>query len=231
MRRVKERKGNSLTVWSTVHSNICLFFCSFWSQLLILHQDWSETSRRLGRFNVYRAAFHTRTDRQLLCVPTLPRPSGGIARGASSPVANILHFYLFFFLSFFFFFYIFYDCAISPIGISGYHPWGKPDATESRYPTYGACWVFECFHNLPNSDMDYGIFNVRVDINACDCTRGFTDTVRESALKVDSRRKIPCHTGESNLRRQRAGPMPDQLSHIPTVRRSGSGALVFHKRS
>ena len=53
---------------------------------------------------------------------------------------------------------------------------GKPAAIESRYPTYGACWVFSCFHNPPNSDMDYGIFNVRTDVNACDCTRGCTDT-------------------------------------------------------
>ena len=44
--------------------------------------------------------------------------------------------------------------------------------------------------------MDYGIFNVHTDVNACDCTRGCTDTVRESALKVDSRRQIPCLTGE-----------------------------------
>ena len=33
--------------------------------------------------------------------------------------------------------------------------------------------------------MDYGIFNVRTDVNACDCTQGFTDTVRESALIFD----------------------------------------------
>ena len=26
----------------------------------------------------------------------------------------------------------------------------------------GACWVFSCFHNPPNFDMDYGIFNVRM---------------------------------------------------------------------
>ena len=44
--------------------------------------------------------------------------------------------------------------------------------------------------------MDYRIFNVHTDVNACDCTRGCTDTVRESALKVDSRRQIPCLTGE-----------------------------------
>ena len=45
---------------------------------------------------------------------------------------------------------------------------------------------------------------------------GCTDTVRESALKVDSGRKIPCRTGEPNLRRWRAGPMLYQLSYIPT---------------
>ena len=64
--------------------------------------------------------------------------------------------------------------------------------------------------------MDYGIFNVQTDVNACDYTRGCTDTVRESALKVDSRRKIPCSTGKSNLRRRRDGPMLYQISYILT---------------
>ena len=63
------------------------------------------------------------------------------------------------------------------------------------YPTYGACWMFTCFHNPPNFDMDHGIFNVRADVNAWDCTRGCTDTERESALKVDCGRKIPCRPG------------------------------------
>ena len=63
--------------------------------------------------------------------------------------------------------------------------------------------------------MDYGIFNVRTNINACDCTRGCTDTVRETALRVDSGRKIPCCTRESNLCQQRAGPMLYQLNNIP----------------
>ena len=31
---------------------------------------------------------------------------------------------------------------------------------------------------------------------------GVGDTVRESTLKVDSGRKIPCRTGESNLRQK-----------------------------
>ena len=34
--------------------------------------------------------------------------------------------------------------------------------------------------------MDYRIFNVRTTGNACDCTRGCTDTARESALKTES---------------------------------------------
>ena len=38
--------------------------------------------------------------------------------------------------------------------------------------------------------------------------------VRESSLKVDSGRKIPCRTGESNLRQRRDGPTLYQLSYI-----------------
>ena len=83
---------------------------------------------------------------------------------------------------------------------------GSLPVTELRYPTYGAYWVFYCFHNPPNSHADYAIFNnVRKDVNACGRPRGCTDTVRESSLKVDSGRKIPSHTGESNLPRRRAG--------------------------
>ena len=61
--------------------------------------------------------------------------------------------------------------------------------------------------------MDYKIFNVRTDVNACDCTRGCTDTVRESALKVDWE-KIPCRPGESKLPQWCAGPTLYQLSYI-----------------
>ena len=42
----------------------------------------------------------------------------------------------------------------------------------------------------------FGIFNERTDVDACDCTRGgCTDTVRESALKADSGRKVPGDVG------------------------------------
>ena len=44
---------------------------------------------------------------------------------------------------------------------------------------------------------------------------GCTDTVRESALKVDSGRKITRCTGEPNLPQRRAGSTLYQLSYIP----------------
>ena len=69
-----------------------------------------------------------------------------------------------------------------------YGKW-MPAATKSRYPTYGACWVFKCSHN-PNSDIDYRIFYVHIDVNACNCTWVCMDTVAEFALKVDSHRGI-----------------------------------------
>ena len=54
--------------------------------------------------------------------------------------------------------------------------------------------------------MDYRIFHVRTDVDACDCTRECTDTARQSALKVDSGRKTSCRTGESNLCQRRISP-------------------------
>ena len=44
-----------------------------------------------------------------------------------------------------------------------------------------------------------------------------TDTERESVLKVHSGKKIPCRTGESNLRQRRDGPMlkPTELHPTP----------------
>ena len=41
--------------------------------------------------------------------------------------------------------------------------------------------------------------------------------VRQSALTVDSWRKIPCRIGESNLRQRRAGQTLYHLSYIPTI--------------
>ena len=105
----------------------------------------------------------------------------------------------------------FYNCIV-PVRFLPWEnrvafPRGKPAATESRYTPDCAYWVFQCFHNPPNSDMDYSIFNVHTDVNACDCTRVCADTARESKLKVDCGRKIPLRTEESNLRQRHAGLM------------------------
>ena len=81
-----------------------------------------------------------------------------------------------------------------------------------------------------NSDIDCRIFNVCTDVNACDCTRGGGYAhVRECALKIDSGRKIPCLTGESNLRRQRASPMLYQLNYSPTRRGCTQPALYGYE--
>ena len=106
--------------------------------------------------------------------------------------------------------------GISIIGNSGCFSRGKPAATQFHYPTCGACWVFQCFHNPPNSDMDYRIVNMPTDVKACDCTQGCMDTIKEFALKVDSWRKIPCRTGELNLPQQCASPTLYKLSYIPS---------------
>ena len=60
------------------------------------------------------------------------------------------------------------------------------------------------------------IFNMRTYTDACDCT----DAVRESALEVDSGRKIPCRTRDSNLRQYCARPlswMRYQLSYLRPI--------------
>ena len=73
-----------------------------------------------------------------------------------------------------------------------------------------------CCHNPPNSDTDYRIFIVCTDVNACDCTRRCTDTVRESALKVGSgKKKIPRRAGESNCFSGETVRCSNQLSYIP----------------
>ena len=46
---------------------------------------------------------------------------------------------------------------------------------------------------------------------------GVQTHIRESALKVDSGRKIPCRTGESNLHQQHDSLMlSNQLGYTPT---------------
>ena len=99
---------------------------------------------------------------------------------------------------------------------------GESQMRQSHYPIYGACWMFECFHNPPHSDMDYRIFNIYA--HKCWCMQLHSGVhthlkrvYTESWLwKLDSGRKIPCHTGESNLHQWDASLMLYQLSYIPS---------------
>ena len=83
----------------------------------------------------------------------------------------------------------------------------RPQSQVDYFCRYGSCWACLGFHNPPNSDMDWRILIMHTHVNACDRTRGCTDTKRESALTVDSGKKIICCTGESNLRQRRDCPM------------------------
>ena len=73
-----------------------------------------------------------------------------------------------------------------------------------------------CCHNPPKSDMNYRIVIVRTDVNACDCTRGCTDTRKRGCSESWLWEKIPCRTGESNLRQGRNGTRSDALTNWAT---------------
>ena len=68
---------------------------------------------------------------------------------------------------------------------------GKSAATVALPNLRCQLGVFQCFHNPLSSFMDYRFFNMHTNVNAYNCTQGCMDTLRESALKVDSGRKNP----------------------------------------
>ena len=68
------------------------------------------------------------------------------------------------------------------MGNSGCFPQGKPAATVAL-PNLLCMLGVLVFHAPPNSDMDYGIFNVRTYVNACDSTWGVYGHRKKSALK------------------------------------------------
>ena len=69
----------------------------------------------------------------------------------------------------------------------------------------------------PNSDMAHTIFKVRTGANACDCTRGCTDTVQESALKDDSgiQKKKLLHRGITSVSAACRSHAAYRLNYIP----------------
>ena len=79
----------------------------------------------------------------------------------------------------FFFYFLQLYClnGISPMGKSGCFFPGKASSRQIRatQPTARAGY-FSASIIHQNSDIDYRNFNVRTDVNACDCTWGCTDT-------------------------------------------------------
>ena len=122
----------------------------------------------------------------------------------------------------------FFYTSFFPCGNSGRLIRVRPQQPqEQRYPFLTVRAVFSCVQTKIWLSM-LGIFNVRTDVNARDCTQsGCTDTARESALKVDSgerERKKKSLVAPGNNQR-RAGSTLHQLSYIPTP--SCRGGDVF----
>ena len=69
---------------------------------------------------------------------------------------------------------------------------------KQRDPFLPGCAVFSCVQTITLVWL-FGIFNVRTDVDASLFThRVCRNTVRESALEVDSGGEIPCCTRDSN---------------------------------
>ena len=175
---------------------------------------------------------HTTTELCLQEIVNCQQVSAGPYFVVSSSGAFPVHFLLFFFsssLSLFFIFFIIIKIVFdfffvyNSIVPMGFLPWeiqvafpgeSQPQQIHTtQCMVYAGCLSVSIIHQT--LDMDYSIFNMHTDVNTCDCARGCADTLRESALKVYSGRKIRCHTEESNLHQQCANPRLYQLSYIP----------------
>ena len=100
-------------------------------------------------------------------------------------------------------------------------------SVEQYYPFLTVRAVFSCVQTKVWLPM-FGIFNVHTDVTACGCTWGCTDTVKESALKVDSGRKIPGHAREPNVlaaHSSNAVPIEPCKTSLKVQKRSDQGGL------
>ena len=103
---------------------------------------------------------------------------------------------------------------------SGHLTWVRlQQPQEQHYPFLPVCaTIYFCVSNQWYYWMSvFGIFNVHSHVDACNCTWKLYGTVRESAVKADSGRKIHCCAGESNSRHYHAWlfvPMLYQMSHF-----------------
>ena len=103
-------------------------------------------------------------------------------------------------LSFFFFFFFFFfnsHCPLPEIRVA--LPGKVQQPQEQRYLFLSVCAVFSCVQTMVRLPVFGGLKCAHILMHAI-AHGGCTDTERESALKVDSGRKIPCRTGDSNPR-------------------------------
>ena len=129
-------------------------------------------------------------------------------------LALFLCFVLSFFLFFFSFFcllpflqtfsprYVFFfkSTSLPLAGNFGRLTWVRHSSPKSSATHFYQCVQCFCVSRQWRGCQSFGIFKVHTDFDACGWTRGCTDTVRESALKVGSGEKISCRTWDSNPR-------------------------------
>ena len=94
--------------------------------------------------------------------------------------------------------WLIFDTSLSFVENSGHLIWVRRSCCKSS-ATHLYQYV-QYFYMCPNNGMVASIwnFNMCTDVDACDCTWGCRDATRESAMGVDSRREIYCHTGDPN---------------------------------
>ena len=94
--------------------------------------------------------------------------------------------------------YLYISSSLSLAGNSGHLTWVRHSSRKSS-----ATHSYQCVQYFPVSKQWYGcqcwgfLTCTRMSMHAT-AHGGCRDTVRESALKADSGRKIPCRTGDSN---------------------------------
>ena len=115
--------------------------------------------------------------------------------------------------------YFYFNCIV-PIG---FLPWGIRVAfpaesqlrrSRATQPTvHAGCFSVSIVHRTLT--WTTGSLTCAQMLKHAIAHGGCADALRESARKVGSGEKIPCCSGESNLRQRRASPMLYQLSYTP----------------
>ena len=77
--------------------------------------------------------------------------------------------------------------------------------------------------------MDFRIFNVHTDSNACNCTQGVQTHVRESALKVDSGRGVINMLKRAGLSDSNCCSEPVSYAAVKEYSTSGLDIEVFNE--